>query len=1500
MSSFWNFIKSKKNDDGESKPTVAHLGEENKFYYNKELKRWVVKGEEDKIEVEEKIAPPPQMSALQNASSGYRSLIQQNKTRSARTMYAEIPGLKTINKKNTIVQGGIVSPYMGSSTIDLNKNTPNDNKKELFPLTTFTPKIVLSENKESKETEVNKKDQNEKRLDEDIFNGGEFNNNMNNISDSVFRDPENTILEPNHINNEKPQSLSKDNLFNFNEINKNKSDLKNEDSNNLLFSETQTVTPPKLNEVTEMQINKMNETKTYEIDKPKKSQSNISNASKSVKPPTEININNNIKYDTIPPKKNIHVVSNPFEINSKGAMENLENKNKEIKRVSRDIPEFNNTIPNNIIPNNTIPNNTIPNNIIKRNSTNVVRPVFNPQIKPNNINNIENYEIRKYNTLDNNYMNDSREKDILNGPPKIDQKDLEKINRRNTHQLFNEPSNAFNDKVTVHKVTSPFLLNNINDDKIELNNNTNVANTNVSNKSPEKMEGFEEVTGENVKSLSMFSLDKGMSVEITPNIIAMNESPIILNDSNTINKNNNIDAESDKLVQNILDMIKIKLQDDDKNNIDTIIKNESERITSLLAEKSGSMEILHNKICKLKKKDEDTQDKNDSTSEEIQQINIDKDKENEMNNLLYIINIKNKKIKEELEAFTNSFNILKKLKMKNDEIINIYKNRESVFLTTINKLEEKRKQKYAEFKEKEKQYKELIMKKEELLKIEKINNKTNLETFKNQEQILKDEIQKIELKTKEQIKQLKENYEKEQKTNMENMEIEKESFINNNIEHQINKMREELEEKYATQIKETEMKYEDQIKEEIEKAKQNAEHNFNFKFEKYKENLEKNKNDFINNLIIEKNNEIENFKNDIEQKKCIEMEKFKEENEKLMQDNFENMKNHFIEEQNKQIENIKKEYELMKNNEIEYLKTEMKKSQTQEIENVELKLASEQNKYIDDMKKEVEHAYQTEINNLKEKINAEKTLAQETLEAQRNEYEKQLEAQRIEMENKLIEQRRESYNIGSEKENELQILTDKIEKLNMEIQMINKEKIDLEHNISILNDERENILNQNKNLEDNLKNNEDIYNKKINILNDEKMKLEKEIEHIKENDAKESDKIREQFADLLQVEIDRIKKESKEKVNTYIQQYNEISKEYEEKKKEYNDLLEKANTSNKQLTEKYEENIQKINEYEDTIKMLENQTEVLVTKKIQELNEDFLKKKETFDNEKNELLKNYEHAMIENKHIKEQLTNFANSNAKENEEKISQIRNQYETQIKEMQIRFDELLNESNETKNKNNEILENIVKEQNDREQSIQCLNSANSELLTKNEQLNLNITEIKNELSNYQEKCDKLTDENNHLKNEEHKKLLDKILNLENVNKHLMEVTEKEREINIKNVNIIKSLQNQINEQTKLYKEYTDDLKDEISKLKKQNKNSIDSNASMDINSSTNNALIEENKKLKLQNEVINTKNDTMAIVLDNLTKRLSFIESKIKEEKYGNDIIKQANDLQFQGFN
>ena len=41
--------------------TKAHLGEANKFYFNKDLGRWVVKGEEHLVEDEGAPPPPPKM-----------------------------------------------------------------------------------------------------------------------------------------------------------------------------------------------------------------------------------------------------------------------------------------------------------------------------------------------------------------------------------------------------------------------------------------------------------------------------------------------------------------------------------------------------------------------------------------------------------------------------------------------------------------------------------------------------------------------------------------------------------------------------------------------------------------------------------------------------------------------------------------------------------------------------------------------------------------------------------------------------------------------------------------------------------------------------------------------------------------------------------------------------------------------------------------------------------------------------------------------------------------------------------------------------------------------------------------------------------------------------------------------------------------------------------------------------------------------------------------------
>ncbi|BAM41044.1 conserved hypothetical protein [Theileria orientalis strain Shintoku] len=59
MARFLKKLLSNKTDEQEESFTSAHLGEENNFYYNEELKQWVVRGEEDKVRESTDNAPPP-------------------------------------------------------------------------------------------------------------------------------------------------------------------------------------------------------------------------------------------------------------------------------------------------------------------------------------------------------------------------------------------------------------------------------------------------------------------------------------------------------------------------------------------------------------------------------------------------------------------------------------------------------------------------------------------------------------------------------------------------------------------------------------------------------------------------------------------------------------------------------------------------------------------------------------------------------------------------------------------------------------------------------------------------------------------------------------------------------------------------------------------------------------------------------------------------------------------------------------------------------------------------------------------------------------------------------------------------------------------------------------------------------------------------------------------------------------------------------------------------
>ncbi|XP_955204.1 uncharacterized protein TA04945 [Theileria annulata] len=71
------FLSNKGEDDSESF-TSAHLGEENNFYYNEELKQWVVRGEEDKVRETLNTSPPPMMGKDLNFEPSVPPTVQTN------------------------------------------------------------------------------------------------------------------------------------------------------------------------------------------------------------------------------------------------------------------------------------------------------------------------------------------------------------------------------------------------------------------------------------------------------------------------------------------------------------------------------------------------------------------------------------------------------------------------------------------------------------------------------------------------------------------------------------------------------------------------------------------------------------------------------------------------------------------------------------------------------------------------------------------------------------------------------------------------------------------------------------------------------------------------------------------------------------------------------------------------------------------------------------------------------------------------------------------------------------------------------------------------------------------------------------------------------------------------------------------------------------------------------------------------------------------------------
>ncbi|OII73581.1 uncharacterized protein cubi_03379 [Cryptosporidium ubiquitum] len=116
-------IFGKKNEEGEDgvKPVKANLGEENKFYYNKELKSWVVRGEEHLVEQKQNLPPPPpkrptttdsgtRTESMASFSSGSQS------TGIRKNLYTSTPGLNIM--KNSKEQIGGIIPTAGFNCVN--------------------------------------------------------------------------------------------------------------------------------------------------------------------------------------------------------------------------------------------------------------------------------------------------------------------------------------------------------------------------------------------------------------------------------------------------------------------------------------------------------------------------------------------------------------------------------------------------------------------------------------------------------------------------------------------------------------------------------------------------------------------------------------------------------------------------------------------------------------------------------------------------------------------------------------------------------------------------------------------------------------------------------------------------------------------------------------------------------------------------------------------------------------------------------------------------------------------------------------------------------------------------------------------------------------------------------------------------------------------------------------------------------------------------------------
>ncbi|KAF7458287.1 coiled coil protein [Cryptosporidium felis] len=109
-------IFGKKSEEEEGpRPVRANLGEENKFYYNEELKSWVVRGEEHLVEQKRNPPPPPPKRPIttdlgsRTESAASFSSGSQSTAGMRRNLYASTPGLNVVKSSRENL-GPVIPP----------------------------------------------------------------------------------------------------------------------------------------------------------------------------------------------------------------------------------------------------------------------------------------------------------------------------------------------------------------------------------------------------------------------------------------------------------------------------------------------------------------------------------------------------------------------------------------------------------------------------------------------------------------------------------------------------------------------------------------------------------------------------------------------------------------------------------------------------------------------------------------------------------------------------------------------------------------------------------------------------------------------------------------------------------------------------------------------------------------------------------------------------------------------------------------------------------------------------------------------------------------------------------------------------------------------------------------------------------------------------------------------------------------------------------------------